>query len=58
MRETEFDNLRWIIYGIVLVVLAVVSFAFQFMLWAFAVLLLIAAIDIVYVRYFKGRVWR
>ncbi|MCX6774905.1 MAG: hypothetical protein NTY99_02325 [DPANN group archaeon] len=58
MRETEFDNLRWIIYGIVLVVLAVVSFAFQPMLWAFAVLLLIAAIDIVYVRYFKGRVWR
>jgi hypothetical protein len=58
MRETEFDNLRWIIYGIVLVVLAVVSFAFQPILWAFAVLLLIAAIDIVYVRYFKGRVWR
>jgi hypothetical protein len=58
MRETEFDNLRWIIYGIVLVVLAVASFAFQPTLWAFAVLLLIAAIDIVYVRYFKGRVWR
>ena len=57
LRETEFDFLRWIVYGVLLIILALASFVFQIALWIFAIVLEIAIIDIVYVRYFKGRVW-
>lgn len=58
MRETEFDAVRWVIYGIILLALAVASFAAPILLWAFAVILTIAIIDILYARFFKGKVWR
>ncbi|MGB9675201.1 MAG: hypothetical protein ACP5IJ_01670 [Candidatus Nanoarchaeia archaeon] len=57
MRETEFDILRWFIYGIVLVVLAALSFAWPIMLWIFAAVLGLAIIDVAYTRYFKGKLW-
>lgn len=57
LRETEFDFMRWIIYGIILLALALASFVFEAALWIFAIVLAIAIIDIIYVRFFKGRVW-
>ncbi|MEM2873859.1 MAG: hypothetical protein QW063_00165 [Candidatus Nanoarchaeia archaeon] len=57
LRETEFDFARWIVYGIILLALALASFVFEVALWIFAIVLAIAIVDIIYVRYFKGRVW-
>jgi len=57
MRESEFDYTRWVVYGLVLVALALVSFFSPLALWIFAIVLVIAVIDIVYTKYFKGKVW-
>ncbi|MEM2954658.1 MAG: hypothetical protein QW625_01740 [Candidatus Nanoarchaeia archaeon] len=57
MRETDFDILRWTIYGIVLVILAALSFVWQPILWVFAIVFIIALIDITYIKYYKNKLW-
>jgi|GEM_PF-2111606 len=53
LKEAEWDFYRWLIYGIIALILAVASIAFPVLIWGFAVVLAIALIDIFYTKYTK-----
>ena len=56
LKEAEWDFYRWLIYGIIALILAVVSIAFPALIWGFLVVLIIAIIDIIYTKYTKYQV--
>ncbi len=53
MKDHQIDFSRWIIYGLVLLVLALLSLKFPNAIWVFAILLIIAVIDIAYCKMYK-----
>ena len=55
MKDSEFDFYRWLGYGLGLLLLAVLAIFVPLMIWAFAMLLIIAVVDISYCNYIKYR---
>ena len=51
MKAKDKDFYRWLAYSLVLVVIALASFAWQAMLWVFVLALIIAIADVVYTQY-------
>lgn len=51
MKAKEKDFYRWLAYGIVLLVIAAASFAWQSVLWLFVPALILALGDIFYTQY-------
>jgi hypothetical protein len=53
LKEAEWDFYRWLIYGFIALVLALAAIAFPVLIWGFAIVLIIAVIDIFYTKYTK-----
>jgi len=53
MKQHEFDFYRWVIYGLVLLLLAILSIPYPVVIWAFAILLVIAIVDVAYCKMYK-----
>jgi hypothetical protein len=53
LKEAEWDFYRWLIYGFVALLLALGAIAYPPLIWGFAIVLIIAVIDIFYTKYTK-----
>ena len=55
MKDSEFDYYRWIGYGVVLLILAILAIFVPLLIWVFAIMLIITLLDMGYCQYFKYR---
>jgi len=53
LKDHELDFYRWVIYGLLLLLLAVLAIKFPTLIWAFAILLVITVVDIAYCKMYK-----
>jgi uncharacterized membrane protein len=53
MKDQEVDFYRWVIYGLLLLLLAILAIRFPVVIWVFAILLAITVIDIAYCKKYK-----
>jgi hypothetical protein len=50
MKDQEVDFYRWVIYGLLLLLLAILAIRFPVVIWVFGILLVITVIDIAYCK--------
>ena len=50
MKDQEVDFYRWVIYGLLLLLLAILAIRFPVVIWVFLILLVITVIDIAYCK--------
>jgi len=53
LLEAEWDFYGWLIYGLAALILALAAIAYPALIWGFAIVLIIALIDIFYTKYTK-----